>query len=169
MPDAEHFRTEKNGKRLPASDSCVHARGMFSNFQKPDPNSKPREILAWNKSAIFDRIDNGVSMMTVHEKLCLFLDQQEGDYAPVVYQTFRRFVNREKAKNRTQPPAVSKAKETPPPSSSTPAKTSSQSPAESDATLPPPGFDKNGFPIRDTSKRPSDGIFDVPPLRPEDF
>jgi len=167
VPTQERFRTEKNEKELFAGSSSSYASNMIHEFQIPAPNSTPREILAWNKIPIFERLENGIPMATVHRRLVEFLDSQKAEFTPLIYQTFRMFVAREKRKTSVQPPAVFKAEEIPEKPSSSPLPL--DSPDKSKQSTPKPGFDENGFRVRDIRKKSADGIFNVPPLDPKDF
>lgn len=64
---------------------------MFQEFQIPEPNSSPREILATNQEQILERVSKGIPLMRVHHRLNEFLGKHPS-VSPVIYQTFRRFV-----------------------------------------------------------------------------
>lgn len=51
-----------------------------------------------NKSQIFERVESGASMTLAYRELADLTDTAKGKYPKLIYSTFRRFVNREKAK-----------------------------------------------------------------------
>ncbi len=86
-----------------------YTRSMLKKYEVPDSPSPVKIVLATNKEQIFERLNSGVPMKLALEELIETVTVSKVKFPTLHYSTFRRFVNRERAKTTVQPPAVTKA------------------------------------------------------------